>query len=83
MIGWDEGPATPRCSRAGCTADAAWQVNWRNPRLHTPDRVKVWLACDEHREFLSGYLAARRFPVAVTPLGVDLERVPGPEGEST
>jgi hypothetical protein len=63
------------CSRAGCRADAAWRVNWRNPRIHPEDRVKVWLACDEHREFLEQYLASRGFPVAVTPLDVPVDRV--------
>jgi hypothetical protein len=61
-----------RCSRAGCRADAAWAVNWRNPRIHTADRVKVWLACDEHGEYLRDYLDSRGFPVVVTPLGVSI-----------
>lgn len=60
-------PQAPRCSRAGCRADAAWNVNWRNPRIHGEDRVKVWLACDDHRDYLRDYLAARDFPVTVTP----------------
>lgn len=64
-----------RCSKAGCRADAVWNVNWRNPRIHTPDRVKVWLACDEHREFLHDYLATRGFPVVTTPLGTTVSRV--------
>jgi hypothetical protein len=65
----------PRCSRAGCSNDAAWNVNWRNPRIHSEDRVKVWLACDEHREFLRDYLDTRGFPVRVTPLGETVTRV--------
>ena len=73
MIG--EGPAIQRCSRAGCGGPAAWNVNWRNPRIHSEDRVKVWLACDEHVEYLRDYLATRDFPVIVTPLGESLERV--------
>jgi hypothetical protein len=64
-----------RCSRAGCRNDAAWNVNWRNPRIHTIDRVKVWLACDEHSEYLRDYLDTRGFPVRVTPLGVTVDRV--------
>jgi hypothetical protein len=64
-----------RCSRAGCRNDAAWNVNWRNPRIHSVDRVKVWLACYEHSEYLRDYLDTRGFPVQVTPLGVDVERV--------
>ena len=61
--------AAPRCSRAGCTADATRTVNWRNPKIHTLDRVKVWLACDEHSDYLRDYLEARDFPVVVAPLG--------------
>ena len=63
-----------RCSRAGCREDAAFNVNWRNPRIHPVDRVKVWLACDEHGD----YLSTRGFPVEVTPLGVTVERVGDP-----
>jgi len=68
--------AAPQCSRAGCREPAAWNVNWRNPKLHSPDRVKVWLACPEHREFLETYLSSRGFPVIVTPLGTSVDRVP-------
>jgi len=75
-----EGPESPTCSRAGCRADAQWNVNWRNPRIHGPERVKVWLACDEHREYLSQYLAARDFPVVVTPLEEHLSRLPDQAG---
>jgi hypothetical protein len=64
-----------QCSRAGCRLPAAWNVNWRNPRIHSPDRVKVWLACDDHVEFLRDYLSTRDFPVAVTPLGETVARV--------
>jgi len=69
-----------RCSRAGCRNDAAWNVNWRNPRIHTIDRVKVWLACDEHSDYLREYLDTRGFPVQVTPLGVELDRVGAESG---
>jgi hypothetical protein len=40
-------------------------VEWRNPRIHDESRRKVWLACDEHRDYLRDYLAARDFPVRV------------------
>lgn len=53
------------CSRAGCRAQASWQVVWRNPRIHAADRRKVWIACDEHVDFLRDYLATRDFPVEV------------------
>lgn len=68
-------PASARCSRAACTATASAQVNWRNPRIHGVDRVKIWLACDEHLDFLADYLGSRDFPVEVTPVGVVLARV--------
>jgi len=72
----DRGLAEPTCSRAGCSLPAAWNVNWRNPRIHGPERVKIWLACDAHRDYLHDYLEARDFPVVVTPLAHPLERLP-------
>jgi hypothetical protein len=74
MIG-DEFEGRPRCSRAGCTADASHTVNWRNPKIHDEDRVKVWLACDEHAPYLRDYLAARNFPVRVALVGETVSRV--------
>ena len=76
MIGFGE--TTIRCSAAGCTETAQWRINWRNPRVHTVERVKVWLACDEHRDHLTGYLASRGFPVLITPVDVAAESVPDP-----
>lgn len=67
MIGFPE-PAV-RCSRAGCTERASLAVNWRNPRIHGADRVKVWLACAEHVDYLADYLRARDFPVTVAAIG--------------
>ncbi len=75
MTGFSD-PSTQRCSRAGCLKPAAWNVNWRNPRIHSQDRVKVWLACDEHVEYLRDYLATREFPVIVTPWGETVAVVP-------
>ena len=57
------------CSARGCQAPAVWELQWNNPKLHTPDRRKIWLACDEHVAFLRDYLAARDFPVAVEQFG--------------
>jgi hypothetical protein len=74
---------SPRCSRAGCESPAVWNVNWRNPRIHTPDRVKVWLACDDHADFLRDYLATRDFPVIVTPLAESVDSVPDDPGRSS
>jgi len=76
MIG-EQGPATERCSRAGCTEPATSAVHWRNPRIHSEDRVKTWLACDAHVDYLRDYLATRDFPVTVTAVGVTVERVAG------
>ena len=49
------------CSAKGCQAVAAWELQWNNPRLHTPDRRKTWLACEEHRQSLGSFLSARGF----------------------
>lgn len=76
MIGFGE--TTVRCSAAGCGADAAWRVNWRNPRIHAADRVKVWLACDAHRDSLRDYLASRGFPTLVSTLDDVPDLVPDP-----
>ncbi|WP_406295511.1 hypothetical protein OG948_09790 [Embleya sp. NBC_00888] len=54
-------PVRPICSAKGCRADARWVLAWNNPKLHTPERRKTWLACDEHREHLSQFLAIRGF----------------------
>ncbi|MFF1878867.1 hypothetical protein [Leifsonia sp. NPDC058230] len=67
MIGFGE-PEALTCSRAGCNETAGWRIEWRNPKIHTEDRVKVWLACDDHVDFLREFLAARDFPVAVLPI---------------
>lgn len=61
-----EDPLT--CSAKGCTAPAIWAVLWNNPKLHTPERRKTWLACDEHRDSLSEFLAARNFLKNVVPV---------------
>ena len=57
-----------RCSRAGCAAAATTRIEWRNPRIHDATRTKVWLACDEHRGFLLGFLEARSFPAQAVAL---------------
>lgn len=64
------------CSRAGCRQTASWKVNWRNPRIHSADRVKVWVACGEHVEFLHDYLASRGFPVVVCGIDESVDLVP-------
>jgi hypothetical protein len=63
----DLAPDPAVCSAKGCQAAAAWELQWNNPKLHTPDRRKVWLACEEHRQSLSDFLGARGFLKDVVP----------------
>jgi hypothetical protein len=56
------------CSAKGCRADAVWQLHWNNPKLHTPDRRKTWLACEEHRASLGDFLDRRGFLREVEPV---------------
>jgi hypothetical protein len=56
------------CSAKGCRAAAVWALAWNNPKLHEPERRKTWLACEQHRESLSGFLAARSFLRETTAL---------------
>jgi hypothetical protein len=58
----------PICSAKGCRAPAVWALRWNNPKIHTPDRRKTWLACPDHREHLSGFLSARGFLRETEPL---------------
>ena len=51
------------CSAKACRNPAAWAHLWNNPTLHTPERRKVWLACDEHRAPLGQFLSIRGFLV--------------------
>lgn len=61
-------PDPPICSAKGCRAEAAWVHAWNNPKIHTPDRRKAWVACDDHRETLGAFLAARGFLRETVPL---------------
>lgn len=56
---------THACSRAGCSAAAVWAIRWRNPKIHSAERQKYWLACGAHLEYLRDFLAARSFPLTV------------------
>ena len=60
------------CSAKGCRAPARHALLWNNPSLHTPDRRKVWVACDEHRARLTEFLDLRGFLREV----VDVEQIP-------
>lgn len=60
------------CSAKGCREDASYGLLWNNPRLHSPERRKTWLACEAHREHLTSYLSSRSLlretvPVADLP----------------
>jgi len=55
------------CSAKDCQLDAQWELLWNNPKIHTPERRKAWLACDEHRASLSDFLGARGFLKDVVP----------------
>jgi hypothetical protein len=64
-----EGAAELVCSAKGCHAPAGWAVRWNNPRIHTPERRKVWLACDDHRPHLERHLQVREFWRDTVPVG--------------
>lgn len=64
----DAPPGDVVCSRRGCTAPAVWALEWNNPRVHAPDRLKTWTACDAHREHLTDFLASRGFLRRTRPL---------------
>lgn len=56
------------CSGKGCRADAEYGLMWNNPKLHAPDRLKTWLACEEHRVSLSYFLSVRGFLKDTVPV---------------
>lgn len=64
------------CSAKGCRGVATHAVVWRNPRLHTPDRRKVWLACPEHRDHLRDFVQLRGFLLEV----VEVDRLTDADG---
>jgi hypothetical protein len=70
---------TLTCSAKGCQDAAVWSVLWNNPKLHTPDRRKTWLACEAHRDTLAGFLSVRGFLRSVERLDPSAGDEPGPE----
>ncbi|GAB2623489.1 hypothetical protein GCM10027168_64350 [Streptomyces capparidis] len=71
----------PVCSAKGCREAPEWVLAWNNPKLHTPDRRKTWLACEEHREHLSKFLGVRGFLKDVVPFAQwTAGQAAGPDG---
>ncbi len=56
------------CSAKGCSEHARWTLLWNNPKVHTADRRKEWLACEEHKETLGAFLGVRGFLKETRPL---------------
>jgi len=56
------------CSAKGCRTDAAYGLLWNNPKLHKPERRKVWLACDQHADPLSDFLSKKGFLKDAVPV---------------
>ena len=56
------------CSAKACRSNALWGLKWNNPKLHTTDRRKTWLACDVHRTSLQDYLNLRGFLRETVPV---------------
>lgn len=62
-------PASAICSAKKCREAARWAVVWNNPKIHAPDREKVWTACEDHRQTLADYLTSHRMNlIRVDPL---------------
>ena len=56
------------CSAKGCQDPAAWSLLWNNPKIHSPERRKTWLACENHHDSLGDFLRARGFLRDVEPV---------------
>ncbi|TMR90201.1 hypothetical protein [Nonomuraea basaltis] len=49
------------CSAKGCRSAASYALIWNNPKIHAPEREKIWAACEEHRQYLADFLDVRGF----------------------
>ncbi len=58
----------PICSARGCTQPARVALKWNNPKIHTSERRKTWLACDDHKQSLIEFLSARGFMRETEPV---------------
>jgi hypothetical protein len=56
------------CSAKGCRGEASYGLLWNNPKLHTPQRRKVWLACEDHADPLSDFLSKKGFLKDAVPV---------------
>lgn len=74
-------PSTPQCSRKGCRTVAVWKLLWNNPRIHSDEYRKVWLACAEHREWLEDYLSLRQLLRDVVPFDETTDAVASERNE--
>jgi hypothetical protein len=63
-----QGPDGQVCSARDCHQRAEFDLQWNNPKIHTEDRRKHWLACADHRGSLTAFLSARGFLRDVEPL---------------
>ena len=64
------------CSAKACRQPATHAVVWNNPKLHTPDREKIWHACDLHVEHLSQFVQIRGFLIRVDSLAEAAQEAP-------
>lgn len=67
--GSGQGPEFVKCNRKGCQEQARFEVLWNNPKVHAPERLKSWAACEEHVQYLQDFLVARSFWKQTVPLG--------------
>jgi hypothetical protein len=59
------------CSARGCQQPASFDLAWNNPKIHTPDRRKHWLACPDHHDRLVSFLNTRGFLREVNQLSTE------------
>lgn len=62
------GERSVTCSAKGCRVEAAYGLLWNNPKVHTPERRKAWMACAAHADSLSDYLSKKGFLKDAVPV---------------
>lgn len=67
---WDDGSVNEDlvCSAKDCTEPATIALRWNNPKIHTSDRRKTWLACAAHTDYLTRFLDKRGFLKETVPV---------------